>query len=901
MEETLQEEVQDKGPVPARKKPWWRKIIRTIVWMGGIVTFLIVALIALGFIFENDIKQYVTDELNTHLNTQIIVAPEDINLTFIKDFPMASVEFKNVTALDATADDHQDTVPALLQRDTLFSAGEVAFSFSILDIFRENYTIRNISLEDGMVDVRVDKNGQDNYHFLKNDTAAAENDSGEVAFALEEITFTNVDLGYTDAPSESMYKLHVNDLVFAGDFASGEFDLETEADFRIEELKQKDVSLFKGNNGHLNLGMNINTKTGVYAITTGELQIADFMLALSGSVEDRKNNYLLDVLVKGKDVDINSALSLAPDSLRAAIADFESTGEFYFEASVKGLSGDTLVPDIEAGFGIRDGATLTRKNSGVTLQSISLKGNYSNAGGNDRLEISSFNASTAKSKMTGSFSMKGSAPDYAASLSGNIDLAELQNIFEFDTVEAMSGKMEIHVEGSGQPASGNSLTAADFRKFKTTGDVKLTDAVFRMKNSSLNGDSLNGQLSFDGNNVAIRQFSGNYSGSDFVVSGAIRNLLGYIFTDEEVLNIEGDITSRNLDLNALLGGNGEPSESDTSYALLLPARLKMHLGATVRHIAFRRFEADAFTGTIDLKNKTLYANNLSFRTMDGTITGSGTIDATSGDSLLISSNAKISDVNITKLFYVFENFGQAPGTETIGDKNVSGVLNSDVAFASMWDNKLNVNEKEIYTFADVNIEQGELKDFEPLMALSRFINVEELKDIKFNTLHNTIEIKDRTVNMPKMEIKSSAVDLMMSGTHDFDNIIDYHFVVSLDEIRARKAKTSKKENNEFGEEESDGNKRYKLYVSMKGPVDDPDIKYLDAKGFIEQKKEEFKAEKQNLKQILHKEFGWFKKDSTLNSDDEKNPKDRKKEKDDKSTLNFKKGKDEEDAPVGEDF
>lgn len=88
---------------------------------------------------------------------------------------------------------------------------------------------------------------------------------------------------------------------------------------------------------------------------------------------------------------------------------------------------------------------------------------------------------------------------------------------------------------------------------------------------------------------------------------------------------------------------------------------------------------------------------------------------------------------------------------------------------------------------------------------------------------------------------------------------------------------------------------------MKGPVDDPKISYLDRKGFIEQKKEEFRQEKQNLKEILHKEFGWFKKDSTLNSDGEKDPKDDKKKKDDKGTLNFKKGKDEEDAPEGDDF
>lgn len=532
MEETLQEDVQSAKP----RRPWWKKIVRTFLWMGGIVTFVFALLIVLTFVFEDDIKKYVTEELNTHLNTQIIVAPEDINLTFIKDFPNASVEFQHVTALDATEHPVNDSTAA--PRDTLFSAGEVSFSFSILDIFRENYTIHNISLEDGMVDVRVDQYGHDNYHFLKSDTLATKSDSSEVAFALEEITFTNVDLGYTDVPSESMYKLHVNDLVFAGDFASGEFDLSTEADFRIQELKQKDISLFKGNNGHLNLGMNINTHSGTYAITTGELQIAEFMLALSGSVEDKKNNYLLDVLIKGQDVGIASAVSLLPDSARARIADFTSTGEFYFEATVKGLSGDTLTPDVEASFGIRSGATLTRKNSGVTLSDISLTGIYSNTTGSTRLEISEFNAQTAKSKLNGSFAMKGKNPQYEATLNGSIDLAELQEIFEFDTVSAMKGKMDIHIDASGAPVDGHSVTAADFRKFKTTGELKLSNAVFAMKNSSLNGDSLNGQLAFDGNNVTIKQFSGNYSGSDFVISGSIKNLLGFVFTDEELLGVD---------------------------------------------------------------------------------------------------------------------------------------------------------------------------------------------------------------------------------------------------------------------------------------------------------------------------------------------------------------------------
>lgn len=58
---------------------------------------------------------------------------------------------------------------------------------------------------------------------------------------------------------------------------------------------------------------------------------------------------------------------------------------------------------------------------------------------------------------------------------------------------------------------------------------------------------------------------------------------------------------------------------------------------------------------------------------------------------------------------------------------------------------------------------------------------------------------------------------------------------------------------------------------MKGPLDNPVIKY-DIKGAKEKVKEDVRSEKQTLKSILYNEFGWFKKDSTLNKNqiDKKN-------------------------------
>ena len=42
---------------------------------------------------------------------------------------------------------------------------------------------------------------------------------------------------------------------------------------------------------------------------------------------------------------------------------------------------------------------------------------------------------------------------------------------------------------------------------------------------------------------------------------------------------------------------------------------------------------------------------------------------------------------------------------------------------------------------DIQINDGELIDFEPMLLMSDYISVEELKRIRFNTLENQIEVK----------------------------------------------------------------------------------------------------------------------------------------------------------------
>lgn len=163
----------------------------------------------------------------------------------------------------------------------------------------------------------------------------------------------------------------------------------------------------------------------------------------------------------------------------------------------------------------------------------------------------------------------------------------------------------------------------------------------------------------------------------------------------------------------------------------------------------------------------------------------------------------------------------------------------------------------IYMKSDLTIENGELNNFEPMLALSKYLKGADLRKITFSTLKNQIEIKNQTIYIPSMHIQSNAIDLTASGTHTFNNYIDYKLQLLLSDLIGKKVR---EQHTEFGNIEDDGLGKMKLFLSMKGPMSNPKITY-DRKGVEDKIKNDVKLEKQNLKVILKEEFKWFKKDS----------------------------------------
>ena len=228
--------------------------------------------------------------------------------------------------------------------------------------------------------------------------------------------------------------------------------------------------------------------------------------------------------------------------------------------------------------------------------------------------------------------------------------------------------------------------------------------------------------------------------------------------------------------------------------------------------------------------------------MGGDVRASGLIEFTYDNSLVMKLDVTAIDLAIPTIFKQCENFGQT----TLTDKHLKGTVSTAVSLDATWKNYKDLDTKSLTAIIDFSIKNGELINFEPLRAASKFIRVEELEHIRFAELSNTIKIANERFDVPEFEIKTSALNLMFFGFHHFNNDIDYHFKINLHKLLAQKFNRRQQD---FQYIESDPYEGVNILLTMTGNLSNLVIKF-DKASTRNKIQNDFKNEKQVLKDLL---------------------------------------------------
>jgi hypothetical protein len=328
------------------------------------------------------------------------------------------------------------------------------------------------------------------------------------------------------------------------------------------------------------------------------------------------------------------------------------------------------------------------------------------------------------------------------------------------------------------------------------------------------------------------------------------NLLSYLLK-RETLVASASFRSDFLDIQEILDQLPKDS-SGRKKTFHFHKNLDLRLEFIINDFVKDKLLAKNVRGIALFDSPSFRVDSLSMQSGGGSIRGSFGMVQDDNASIFSNVDASLYNLDIQQFFEAFNNFGQKQLTH----EHLKGTLSGTTVFSSRFDSTFSMNKESILGESDIIIRNGELNNFAPIMALSRFVDLEELQNIRFNTLENTILIKDSQVIIPVMDIRSNAIDLSASGKHGFDNHYEYRLMLKLSDLLYGKARRSKNSEFVIAEDENDTRTLFlKIYDNGSGSKVE-----IDREKAGNKIREDLRNERTELKNILKEELGLFKQE-----------------------------------------
>ncbi|MCB0488975.1 MAG: hypothetical protein KDC99_10900 [Cyclobacteriaceae bacterium] len=814
---------------------------RLFFYLLLIVGVLLIASGVSVYLYKDQIIQRFITEANKNLNTPVKIGKIDISMW--SDFPNLAIEFTDVYIEDS----HPGNYP-------LLTAKMVSFFLNPLEVWQGKYSIRGLQITGSETNLKINKDGSANYIILKDSKEG--NGGNAIVFDLRNVRLQNSHVIYRDVSRVQEHMFNSEKLVASIHANANIYKILAKGDVTTEKIGVQSNTFLQMKRFDVNADLLYDDREKNLTINPSQLELHSAMFELSGTYAFKDKN-LIDIHCDGKNTDIQTLLSLLPENASGKVSKYESDGEVYFNLDVKGEISKRSDPSISVRFGCAN-TTLYHPEYKSRIENANLEGSFASPSPTDMasavLFLKNVNGTLNGRSFQTDLSIQNFENPYVSFVfKGDLEAASVTNFYPIDYLSELSGEIGIDISFEGQTALLKKKATA--QQVTANGSIDMRHLDFKYGSQRVQFEDLNGSLQFTNNDLALSNVVGKLENSHFELNGSFKNIITFLLFENQPIGIETDLKSDFIDLDQLFEiGFGKQGSSDYNFSI--SPNLYLNFNCDVKSMHYKKFKPTNITGNLLIKSQTAAARNIEFRAMGGSLSLNGIVDAKNNKAIDVISSFKVNGVNVDSAFYVFENFQQ----DFIQDKHLKGRAYADVELEMTLNEKLRLYQETLVANISTTIRDGELNNFEPLHKLDRYLEDDGLNHLRFADLKNDIHIENKTVYIPQMEVRSNVTNIQISGTHTFDQHIDYRVIAPL---RSRK-KIDPDE--AFGAIEDSQTGQAKIFLKIIGTTDDYRVIY-DKDAVKKKIVNDLKKEVQELKDAFKLKGKIKKKEIELEEDD----------------------------------
>ncbi|WP_114752088.1 AsmA-like C-terminal region-containing protein [Pleomorphovibrio marinus] len=299
-------------------------------------------------------------------------------------------------------------------------------------------------------------------------------------------------------------------------------------------------------------------------------------------------------------------------------------------------------------------------------------------------------------------------------------------------------------------------------------ELLLENLSGRTQRHPLKLEGFKGKVKWENSYLSIENFGGKMGVSEFDFD------LGLSLEKEKKTKKDFfHFRAKALDLDALMGFKGYEGEEDTNHAeasnvFKLPFR-DMEFKADIAKLNYHRYWLEQVRAELrTTPNHFLHLDTLGLKVANGSLGLRGYLNGSDPEEIYLHSRIVADQVDLDKLLFKFENFGQ----DVLINENLKGRVSGtiDGKFRIYPDLTPIIEKSEAKM--DLTVYEGTLVNFSPFLSLSDYFADRNLRRVRFDTLSNTFDLKGAVLHIPRMNINSSLGFMEISGRQSLDKEMD---------------------------------------------------------------------------------------------------------------------------------
>ena len=824
-----------------------RRILTRIIIGTAIVLVVLAGVVVGGTILLKDrLINYSIQAINNELNAPVNV--DGIHFSLINTFPYASIVLENVTVKSPTEGfSHKGF--GRTTADTLLAVRKLSLSFNIRKLLDNELELNSVKVADGQIFILIDKRGNDNFHIIKEKKDKTRN--SDMQINLEHLGLKDCKIQVCNLYKGNGAEWYMPDFEAEGKLNNGQFEIGTKGSVSLQWIVANNIEIVPL--APTRIKMDIAMKNDTLRINKGQLSSKGINISVLGTVLLTSDTYV-DLALHGDKIEVANALRYFTLATKEKPT-VRSSGLVGFDATVKGKFSNLSSPKIVANFGL-DNADISYPKLDLELSSVSLKGVFNNGGYANSpksfVAISGIDVTSGQSHLTGNLRIDNlKQPHINAKLSTNARLEEWNHLIFSDRPDHLTGSADGTLTINGPIDLSTAFDLKAFLRLNPKCQLKMQQASYT-NGSNITLTDVNGAASLNGVALTISSTSGRLSNIPLTFSGSINNLLKAVAEPYPTMDIRGTLSTDAFDYQQIeplfAPSDGEPSK--ITY--------KVDLMASTKGFSYKQFRATNISGRLHYAGDNIDVDGLKFNALDGS--ADVRVAYRSGKHRELACKGSVANVDINQMFSTFDNFSQT----TVTNENIEGRLSSNFTLLLPFAGD-SADVRNMDFDGRLKITNGRLHGLEALNSVADFTRIDEFRDLRFSTLTNDMTISGGTVTIPKMDVACNACDVAVAGTQKFTGDYEYHITLILSDFMRGKAKRLQ-QTTPYGIVEDDGGNHTSLYLVATREGDKTKVKF-DKVELKQQLRNELQQQKNEVKQILKKEFGLFKKDTTIKTEE----------------------------------